>query len=90
MSHGSYRYSGRLTVRMPIGLHRELAETAAQQRVSMNQLICVAVAGALERVRDLPSRSDSYSPFEPAPRGIASVGPDFDAIMRSMGYDDHE
>ena len=45
------RFSGRLTLRMPKTLHRELFDTAIAQRVSMNQLICVALAGALERMR---------------------------------------
>jgi len=36
---GEARYSGRLNLRMPAYLHRQLATEAAQQGISLNQLI---------------------------------------------------
>ena len=83
MSEGGYKYSGRITLRMPISLHRELAHAAVEQKVSMNQLVCIALAGALERRHNDPARPYSGTKGQSAP-----VGSDFDAIMRSMGYDD--
>lgn len=38
------RYSGKLTVRMPKDLHRELAQAAEEQGVSINQLIIYYLA----------------------------------------------
>lgn len=71
---------------MPIGLHRELAQAAAAQRVSMNQLVCIALAGALGRMSDDPPTANfGADRFH----GMAQIT-DFDSIMRSMGYDDEE
>ena len=38
-------YSGRLNLRMPKELHRELAREAASQNISLNQLINLKLAG---------------------------------------------
>jgi hypothetical protein len=41
------RYSGQLRLRMPTGLHRDIAHAAATEGVSMNQFICTVLAGAV-------------------------------------------
>jgi hypothetical protein len=83
LSNEGYKYSGRLTIRIPVSLHRELAESAAIQRVSMNQFVSLAIAGALERLREPPPKFD---PFK------AAFGPptetNYDGIMGSLGYED--
>jgi antitoxin HicB len=43
-------YSGKFVVRLPRSLHRQLAETAEREGVSLNQLVNVALARAVERV----------------------------------------
>jgi hypothetical protein len=47
MNRDGPRFSGQLRVRLPISLHRRVAETAAAEKVSMNQYICVVLAGAV-------------------------------------------
>jgi antitoxin HicB len=42
-------YSGKFVVRVPRSLHRQLAETAEREGVSLNQFINVALARAVER-----------------------------------------
>jgi HicB-like protein involved in pilus formation len=83
MSRKPDRYSGRITLRMPVSLHRELTEAASLQRVSINQFACVALATVLARVK-----VEQVPDMNPSDRqGITVAGPGFDAIMRSMGYD---
>jgi hypothetical protein len=41
------RHSGRLLLRMPAGLHEELARTADANGISLNQFITNALAGAV-------------------------------------------
>lgn len=41
---GERRFSGRLNLRMPASLHRQLAIEAAQQGVSLNQIIIVKLS----------------------------------------------
>jgi len=43
-------YSGKFVVRLPRSLHRQLAETAEREGVSLNQFINVALARAVEQV----------------------------------------
>jgi hypothetical protein len=43
----SGRHSGRLLLRMPAGLHEELARTADADGISLNQFITNALAGAV-------------------------------------------
>ena len=43
-------YSGKFVVRLPRSLHRQLAQTAEREGVSLNQLINVALARAVEHV----------------------------------------
>jgi hypothetical protein len=38
-------FSGRVLVRMPASLHRELVEAAQADRVSLNQYVCALLAG---------------------------------------------
>jgi hypothetical protein len=45
-------YSGRLLLRMPAGLHGELARAADREGVSLNQFISNALAGAVGWGRD--------------------------------------
>lgn len=42
-------YSGKFVVRLPRSLHRQLAETAEREGVSLNQFINVSLARAVER-----------------------------------------
>jgi antitoxin HicB len=42
-------YSGKFVVRLPRSLHRQLAETASREGVSLNQFVNVALARAVER-----------------------------------------
>lgn len=42
-------YSGKFVVRLPRSLHRQLAETAEREGVSLNQFVNVALARAIER-----------------------------------------
>ena len=44
-------FSGRLLIRMPRYLHREIAEIAREQGVSINQFVCLAAAAAVGVVR---------------------------------------
>jgi hypothetical protein len=91
------KFSGRLTLRMPKRLHREVFETAIAERVSMNQLICVALAGALERMNVERTRADAERNEIPSiglggggRSSLSQSGAAFDSIMGSMGYEDHE
>ncbi|HLF74038.1 MAG TPA: type II toxin-antitoxin system HicB family antitoxin [Anaerolineales bacterium] len=43
-------YSGKFVVRLPRSLHRQLAETAEREGVSLNQFVNVALARAVEQV----------------------------------------
>lgn len=43
-------YSGKFVVRLPRSLHRQLAQTADREGVSLNQFINVALARAVEQV----------------------------------------
>lgn len=43
-------YSGKFVVRLPRSLHRQLAETAEREGVSLNQFINVALARAVEQI----------------------------------------
>jgi predicted HicB family RNase H-like nuclease len=47
---GLREYSGKLVVRMPIDLHRQLTLEAAEQGISINTLICNKLAQPKERV----------------------------------------
>jgi len=40
-------YSGRLTLRMPVSLHHEVAIAAAREGVSLNQFVCAVLAAEL-------------------------------------------
>ena len=42
--HGQQQYSGKFVVRIPRTLHRQLAETAQREGVSLNALVNVALA----------------------------------------------
>lgn len=44
-------YSGKFVVRLPRSLHRQLAEAAEREGVSLNQFVNVALARAVERSR---------------------------------------
>ncbi|MBI5566334.1 MAG: type II toxin-antitoxin system HicB family antitoxin [Chloroflexi bacterium] len=50
-------YSGRFVVRVPRTLHQQLVEAAAQEGVSLNQLINVALAGRVTRSTTAKARS---------------------------------
>lgn len=47
----SKSYSGRFNIRVPKALHRDLVATAAQQGVSLNQLILTELSRGLGHVR---------------------------------------
>jgi antitoxin HicB len=61
------RHSGKLLVRMPATLHDELARTAEEEGVSLNQLITGILAGAVEW------RSSDPTTENPAPGGLLSA-----------------
>ena len=42
-------YSGRFNIRLSPALHRQIAERAAQQQISINQWVTEAVTQVLER-----------------------------------------
>lgn len=51
------RYSGRVLVRLPQGLHAALAERAAEEGTSLNQLIVAMLAGGMAWDGSLQSRN---------------------------------
>ncbi len=51
-------YSGKLTVRLPKSLHRELAECASEQGVSINSLLVSIVSSGLARLSPPISGAD--------------------------------
>jgi antitoxin HicB len=72
-------YSGRFVVRIPKDLHRQLAETAASDGVSLNQLVLTLLAGGLPATHlnrgSNASRSPSPSRLNPITvRKIATPG----------------
>lgn len=60
-------YSGKFVVRLPRSLHRQLAETAEREGVSLNQFVNVALARAVERT----SPSVSYPVKVEQPLAVA-------------------
>ncbi len=46
-------YSGRILLRMPRSLHRDLADRSRLEGVSLNQFIVTALARAVGRVDDI-------------------------------------
>ncbi len=59
-------YSGRFNVRLPRFLHRDLAELAAAQDTSLNQLVVTFLAEGVERRRHThPKRDKEIKPFRP-------------------------
>jgi len=64
-------YSGKFNVRLPKSLHRRLAERAAEEDVSLNQLVVMLLSGGIER-RDRPS-------------GVASVERDSRSLRAVSG-----
>jgi hypothetical protein len=55
-------YSGRFVVRIPKSLHRQLAETAASESVSLNQLVLTLLAGGLPAPRLNRGSNASHKP----------------------------
>jgi predicted RNase H-like HicB family nuclease len=58
----SEEYSGRLLLRLPKSLHRQLAESAARDGVSINQYIVMLVSqgeGAARATRPTPARASA-------------------------------
>ena len=49
-------YSGKFVVRLPKSLHRRLAETAANEGVSLNQYVLSILAGGLTAISDRTRR----------------------------------
>ncbi len=45
--HASHDYSGRFVLRLPVGLHAELARSADAEGVSLNAFATGALAGAV-------------------------------------------
>jgi hypothetical protein len=41
------RFGGRVLIRMPVSLHRELVEAAKAERVSLNQFVCALLASGM-------------------------------------------
>lgn len=47
MNREGPRFSGQLRLRLPAGLHRDVAYAANAEGVSMNQFVCAVLAGAV-------------------------------------------
>jgi hypothetical protein len=55
---GASAASGRIVLRMPASLHNELRRVAIEENVSINHLICAALAGAMRwRAPDVDLRA---------------------------------
>lgn len=65
MAEDGPTFSGRLSLRMPVALHRALAYTAAAERVSMNQYVCTVLASAI----DWTGRPTEHTPDTKLNRG---------------------
>lgn len=70
-------YSGKFVVRLPRSLHRQLAQTAEREGVSLNQFVNVALARAVEQanpsiVYPLDERSSQFVVKEKRPKYRAS------------------
>jgi HicB family len=65
----SARNSGRLLLRMPAGLHEELARAADRSGISLNQFITNVLAGAVGwgRPSSETATSDTDDPARPEP-----------------------
>jgi antitoxin HicB len=66
-------YSGKFVVRLPRSLHRQLAQTAEREGVSLNQFINVALARAVEQVNPniaypIEERSSQFAVKEKKPK----------------------
>ena len=71
-------YSGKFVVRLPRSLHRQLAQTAEREGVSLNQFINVALARAVEQVNPgiayrMVERSSELAVKEKRPKYRAGV-----------------
>jgi antitoxin HicB len=71
-------YSGKFVVRLPRSLHRQLAQTAEREGVSLNQFINVALARAVEHVNPgiaypMMERSSELAVKEKKPKYRAAV-----------------
>jgi predicted HicB family RNase H-like nuclease len=64
--------SGRLLLRIPQGLHAELAHKADREEVSLNGLITGMLAGAVGWQREGVSEEDASGPLGEAPRSQAA------------------
>jgi len=67
----SRAHSGRLLLRMPQSLHRDLAEAAEREQVSLNAYINLLLVAAR-----LPRPTDGTGPGGPAPLPEAAADPD--------------
>jgi antitoxin HicB len=65
-------YSGKFVVRVPRSLHRELAQTAEQEGVSLNQYINVALAHSVGR--PLPAPAEQSPAWPGVSRAVRSKG----------------
>jgi hypothetical protein len=54
-------YGGRVLVRMPISLHRDLVEAARAERVSLNQFVCALLASGVNWRHDSSGRAAATS-----------------------------
>ncbi|HXU47371.1 MAG TPA: type II toxin-antitoxin system HicB family antitoxin [Thermoanaerobaculia bacterium] len=70
------RYSGRLLLRMPRGLHRRLTESAARQGVSLNQHILSLLSEGSVRgdLRRIETKLEMLLGAEPFGRGDRKAG----------------
>jgi hypothetical protein len=73
---------------MSKSLHSELDRVAATQGVSMNHLVCLAIATALQRIEMEPLREAAAKADLAARHGLSMDGPSYEELMDSMGYDD--
>ncbi len=69
-------YSGKFVVRVPKSLHRRLVEEAEREGVSLNQLVNVALAGAVMWTQAIPAKIDTPDPRLPMDEArIADISP---------------
>lgn len=77
---GPQQFSGQLRIRMPKSLHRELAEAAQREGVSLNQLMVVYLA------KQLQGQGATVRPVEVIGYNIAGVGTQALGVLGSESH----
>lgn len=61
VNEGEKAYSGKVNLRMPKSLHRDLARRAGEEGVSLNQFMVVVLARAVGEELLYPSEKEPYA-----------------------------